>query len=81
MENVKQNQLSHEKSIMWVIAAPYLWMFVSLMAETFIRVNAGFRLALREHSYLLASLKTQSDVPPPKRSMSHVSQGRPGPPP
>ena len=80
VESVKQNQFSHEKSIMWVIAASYLGMFVNLMAEPFIRVNAGFRWALREHSYLLASLKTQSDFLPPKRSMCHVSRGRPGPP-
>lgn len=34
VENGKQNQLSHEKSIPWVIATSRLWMFVKLMVES-----------------------------------------------
>ena len=81
VESVKQNQFSHEKSIMWVIAASYLGMFVNLMAEPFIRVNAGFRWALREHSYLLASLKTQSDFLPPREACAMCPGGGLAPPP
>lgn len=41
VENVKQSQLSREKSILWVTASSYLRMSVTLMVEPFIGSTLG----------------------------------------